>query len=198
MTRVIAIGECMVELSAAGEGLLRRRFAGDAYNTAVYLKRARPRVEVSFLTVTGDDPLSGEMRRAWAAEGVGDDLAFVDPKRRPGLYLIATDDRGDRHVHYWRGETAARGWFEALQAAGGAAVLAGADLVYVSGISLAILPAEQRPEAIALLGALPEGTRLAFDPNLRPALWGSLDEARACVEAMAGIAGIVLPSRQDL
>ena len=198
MTRVIAIGECMVELSAAGEGLLRRRFAGDAYNTAVYLKRARPGLDVSFLTVTGDDPLSGEMRAAWAAEGVSDDLAFVDPKRRPALYLIETDERGDRHFHYWRGESAARGWFTALQAAGGAAVLAGADLVYASGISLAILPAEQRSEAIALLAALPGATRLAFDPNLRPALWGSLDEARACVEAVASIADIVLPSRQDL
>ena len=198
MTRVIAIGECMVELSAAGEGLLRRRFAGDAYNTAVYLKRARPQIEVSFLTVTGDDPLSGEMRRAWASEGVSDDLAFVDPKRRPALYLIETDERGERRFHYWRSESAARGWFTALRAAGGAAALAGADLVYVSGISLAILPAEQRPEAIALLAARPEGVRLTFDPNLRPALWGSLDDARACVEAMAAIADIVLPSRQDL
>ena len=54
MTRVIAIGECMVELSAAGDGLLRRRFAGDAYNTAVYLKRARPlQTQVSFLDGDG-------------------------------------------------------------------------------------------------------------------------------------------------
>jgi 2-dehydro-3-deoxygluconokinase len=198
MTRAVAIGECMVELSAAGEGLLRRRFAGDAYNTAVYLKRARPEIEVSFLTVTGSDPLSKAMREAWAAEGVSDDLAFTDPMRRPALYLIETDERGERRFHYWRGESAARGWFRALQAAGGATALKGADLVYVSGISLAILPPDQRPEAIALFGALPEGTRLAFDPNLRRTLWGSLDEARACFQAMAKAADILLPSRQDL
>ena len=70
MTRVVAIGECMVELSPSGEGLLRRRFAGDAYNTAVYLKRARPQIEVSFLTATGEDPLSLHMRQAWAAEAI--------------------------------------------------------------------------------------------------------------------------------
>ena len=40
--RVICIGECMVELRAAGPGLYARGFAGDAYNTAVYLKRAAP------------------------------------------------------------------------------------------------------------------------------------------------------------
>lgn len=198
MTRVIAIGECMVELSAAGNGLLRRRFAGDAYNTAVYLKRARPQTDVSFLTVTGDDPLSHEMRAAWAAEGIEDGLAFTDPARRPALYLIETDAAGERRFHYWRGESAARGWLAALQAAGGAAALAGADLVYVSGISLAILPETQRADAIELLAERPKDVRLAFDPNLRPVLWPSLDAARECLRVMAGIADILLPSRQDL
>jgi 2-dehydro-3-deoxygluconokinase len=198
MARVVAIGECMVELSGAGEGLLRRRFAGDACNTAVYLKRARPAIEVSFLTVTGSDPLSGQMRRAWAAEGLDDSLAFIDPDRRPALYLIETDGRGERRFHYWRSESAARGWFRALQAAGGAAVLEGADLVYVSGVSLAILPEEQWPAAVALLADRPSGVRLAFDPNLRPALWDSPEEARACLEAMVAAADILLPSRQDV
>ena len=198
MARVVAIGECMVELSSAGEGLLRRRFAGDACNTAVYLKRARPGIEVSFLTVTGSDPLSLQMRQAWAAEGIDDGLAFTNPARRPALYLIETDARGERRFHYWRSDSAARGWFKALQAAGGASVLEGCDLVYVSGISLAILPEEQWPAAVALLADRPKGVRLAFDPNLRPALWDSLEEARACLEAMAGVADILLPSRQDL
>jgi 2-dehydro-3-deoxygluconokinase len=198
MTRVVAIGECMVELSAAGEGLLRRRFAGDACNTAVYLKRARPEIEVSFLTVTGSDPLSDQMRQAWAAEGLDDDLAFTDPDRRPALYLIETDERGERRFHYWRSDSAARGWFRALQDAGGASVLEGCDLVYISGVSLAILPEEQWPAAVALLAERPKGARLAFDPNLRPALWRSLEEARACVEVMAATADILLPSRQDL
>lgn len=198
MTRAIAIGECMVELSAAGPGLLRQRFAGDAYNAAIYLKRSRPEVDVSFLTVTGNDPLSTEMRRAWAAEEIRDDLAFIDLARRPALYLIETDAAGERRFHYWRSESAARGWLMAMQVAGGAAVLAGADLVYVSGISLAILPEGQRAEAIALLADRPAGVQLAFDPNLRPVLWPSLEAARACLEAMARIADILLPSREDL
>ena len=62
--RVVAIGECMVELSDAGGGLLAKAFAGDAYNTAVYLKRSAPDLEVQFLTVTGADPLSQDMRAA--------------------------------------------------------------------------------------------------------------------------------------
>lgn len=197
MTRVISIGECMVELAPAGPGLLRRRFAGDALNTAVYLKRARPEVEVQFLTVTGADPLSLAMRESWRAEGVDDALAFTDPTRRPALYLIETDAAGDRRFHYWRSESAARGWFQALKAAGGAAAVKDADLVYISGISLAILTPDDRAEAIALLAGL-NHIRVAFDPNLRPALWPSIGAAQAAFEQMAAIADILLPSRQDL
>ena len=197
MTRVISIGECMVELAPAGPDLLRRRFAGDALNTAVYLKRTRPEVDTQFLTVTGSDPLSLAMRESWRAEGVDDALAFTDPTRRPALYLIETDAAGDRRFHYWRSESAARGWFQALKAAGGAAALKGADLIYVSGISLAILTPDDRAEAIALLAGLTH-VLVAFDPNLRPVLWPSIEAARAVFEQMAGVADILLPSRQDL
>jgi len=138
------------------------------------------------------------MRNAWAAEGIEDGLAFTDPARRPALYLIETDEAGERRFHYWRSESAARGWLKALQAAGGAAVLADADMVYVSGISLAILPEAQRADAVALLAGRPEGVGLAFDPNLRTVLWPSLDAARACLKVMARVADILLPSRQDL
>ena len=44
--RVVSIGECMVELRDAGGGLLSKAFAGDAYNTAVYLKRSAPDTQV--------------------------------------------------------------------------------------------------------------------------------------------------------
>lgn len=195
MSDAISIGECMVELRPVADGHLRRGFAGDAYNTAVYMKRAAPDLDVAFLTATGDDVLSDSMVAAWRDEGVSDRLVFRVPGARPALYLIETNEKGDRKFHYWRGETPARQWLRRLVAAGGADVLNAAPLVYVSGISLAILTPDDRATAIALLGGLK--TRLAFDPNIRPALWPSLDEARHSFEAMAAHAAILLPSRQD-
>jgi 2-dehydro-3-deoxygluconokinase len=203
MTTLISIGECMVELSPAGPDLMARSFAGDAYNTAVYFKRAAPRAEVQFLTAVGDDPLSEAMRGAWRAAGIGDDLAFTVPGRRPAIYLIETDAAGERRFHYWRGESAARGWFTALQAAirgGGAGErLRAADMVYVSGISLAILAEADRAAAIGMLRDLKAaGGRIAFDPNLRLTLWPSVEAARAAFEAAVGFCDILLPSRQDV
>lgn len=191
----ICIGECMVELRPVADGHLQRGFAGDAYNTAVYLKRSAPRLDVAFLTATGDDALSQAMIDTWKSEGIADRLAFRIPGARPALYLIETNNKGDRRFHYWRNETPARHWLRQLLAAGGAARLEEAALVYISGISLAILTSDDRQAAIALLGTLK--TKIAFDPNIRPALWATMRDARACFEAMSGLASIVLPSRQD-
>jgi len=193
--RVICIGECMVELRAAeGEGL-QRGFAGDVYNTAVYLKRELPEAEVALLTVTGVDPLSTAMRASWREEGLQEDLAFTVPDRLPGLYLVQTDAVGERRFFYWRGESAARGWLAALERQGGKALLEGA-LVYLSGISLAILPAGERPAALRLLGSI--GAPLAFDPNYRASLWENVRAARDVCESMMGLAKFVLPSLDDL
>jgi len=195
MTSAICIGECMVELRPVDAGHLKRGFAGDAYNTAVYLKRSAPDIEVAFLTATGDESLSNAMVETWRGEGISDRLVFRIPGERPALYLIETNAKGDRKFHYWRSETPAKEWLRLLLAAGGAELLNKSDLVYVSGISLAILSYADRQAAVELLGTLK--TKVAFDPNIRPALWKSMDEARHTFEAMVKVASIVLPSRQD-
>jgi 2-dehydro-3-deoxygluconokinase len=184
-----------VELRPVEDGHLRRSFAGDAYNTAVYLKRSAPDIDVSFLTATGDESLSNAMVETWRGEGISDKLVFRIPGERPALYLIETNAKGDRKFHYWRSDTPAKEWLRLLLATGGAETLNKADLVYISGISLAILGYDDRQAAIKLLGTLK--TKVAFDPNIRPALWKSMGEARHTFEDMVKLSSIVLPSRQD-
>ena len=57
--KLLSIGECMVELSQAGEGLLRKGFAGDTFNTAWYARACLSKDwSVDYLTAVGDDPMS--------------------------------------------------------------------------------------------------------------------------------------------
>jgi 2-dehydro-3-deoxygluconokinase len=198
MIKACCIGECMVELRGAGEGLLRHGFAGDSYNTAVYLKRSAPEISVHYVTATGTDPMSRAMRAAWSAEGIDDDLAFAVADRRPGLYMIELDAAGERRFHYWRGESAARRWLAELRGAG-LDRLVGADLVYLSGISLAILPPEERRDALSLLAELRGKVgKIAFDPNYRAALWRSREEAADLMREAAARSDIFLPSSEDV
>ena len=197
--RAVCIGECMAELRQADRGLYALGFAGDAYNAAVYLKRSAPQVHVNFLTATGKSTLSRAMREHFAAEGVEDALAFIAKDREIGLYMIELDAAGERRFHYWRSASAARYWLQLLMQNGGADRLAGADLVCLSGVSLAILPDDAaRAAAIELLGSLKDRVgKIAFDANLRPALWRNLDAARAAIVPMIRLADVFRASGED-
>ena len=106
----------------------------------------------------------------WRTEGVEDDIAFTDPDRAPGLYLIETGCGQQAPVPQWRSNSAARQWMQRLHAGGGDP-LARADLVYLSGI--AGNPAGRSTEQALLLLKWLHGqvSVVAFDPNVRPALW---------------------------
>ena len=187
----------MVELRATGANSFARAYSGDVYNTAVYLKRSLPDAQVQFLTATGDDAMSGAMRKAWHAEGVDDTLAFTVSGGSPGLYLIENDARGERRFQYWRSQSAARQWLTLLRNRG-ETVLRGADIVYLSGITLAILGPAEREGAIELLRRLrPHVGRIAFDPNVRLTLWETVQAAEAALQAALSIADIALPSTED-
>jgi len=197
MMRIICIGECMVELRATAADTFARAYAGDAYNTAVYLKRSLPDAQVQFLTGIGDDPMSRAMREVWSAEGIDGAFGLTVKGGAPGLYLIENDARGERRFHYWRSNSAARRWFELLQDRD-ETVLWGADAVYLSGISLAILSPLERAGAIELLRRLrPHVGRIAFDPNVRLALWETAQAAAATIGEALSIADIALPSTDD-
>ena len=197
MTRVVCIGECMVELRATGANSFARAYSGDVYNTAVYLKRSLPNAQVQFLSATGDDAMSGAMRKAWQGEGIDDTLAFTVSGGSPGLYLIENDARGERRFQYWRSHSAARRWLTLLRDED-ETVLRGADVVYLSGITLAILSPAERDGAIELLRRLrPHVGRIAFDPNVRLTLWETAQAAEAAIQAALSIADIALPSTED-
>ncbi|MBP1806305.1 sugar kinase [Rubellimicrobium aerolatum] len=197
--RIACVGEAMIELSGFDpvRGEARIGVAGDVLNTAIYLKRALGgAAEVAFVTALGDESFSDLMLGVMAAEGLGTDLVARLPGRAPGLYAISLDATGERSFTYWRGESAARGMF----GPGGVDMerLAGFDALYLSGITLAILPPGHRAALIALCARLKrEGRLVAFDSNHRPRLWAGEDEARAAYDAMWRATTVALPSRDD-
>lgn len=199
--RAACIGECMVELALdadAGSGGARVDFAGDTFNTAVYLKRrAGDSVAVAYVTALGTDPLSERMEAAFAAEGLETGLIEHREDRVPGLYAITLDDSGERSFTYWRESSAARTLF-AEPATVSPEDLAGFDLIYLSGISLAILSAPAR-DALAgfLAGYRGARGRVAFDPNYRPRLWPDRETAQEAMSRFWALSDIGLPSLDD-
>ena len=178
MKHIAIIGECMIELNGKPFGSMHQTFGGDTLNAAVYLSRGceanrkSDEVKISYVTALGNDPISTGMLTRWEEEGVSTDLVLRDETRTPGLYLIQLDDQGERTFLYWRNQSAARYLlqhpnFELVKQA-----LTQVDTVFLSGISLAILPEEDQISLLNLLVELKaQGVEIAFDSNFRPALW---------------------------
>ncbi|BBF08923.1 hypothetical protein CHBNIII8_09560 [Haemophilus influenzae] len=77
-----------------------------------------------------------------------------DEQHQPGLYLIQLDAQGERTFLYWRNQSAARYMVQHPDFAKVIAELQQVDLIYLSGISLAILPKNDRTFLIEQLSSL--------------------------------------------
>jgi 2-dehydro-3-deoxygluconokinase len=201
MTRVACIGECMIEMKQAqggqGGGLFARGYGGDTLNTAVYL--ARLGVDVDYLTALGDDTLSDEMIAGWNAEGVGIRRVVRLSGKLPGLYLIQTDERGERRFFHWRENSAARMLMDLPDTEDILNSLPTYDIVYLSAITLSLYTEHGRGRLMAALKrARLLGTRFAFDTNFRARGWPDLNVARRVFSAAFEEADIVLASTEDL
>ncbi|SDS39439.1 sugar kinase [Bradyrhizobium canariense] len=197
MIRVACIGECMIELKQAEQGLYSRGYGGDTLNTAVYL--ARLGASVDYVTALGDDPFSDEMVAGWAAEGIGTKQVARLPGKLPGIYLIQTDDGGERRFFHWRESSAARSLLDLPEADHMLRSLEGYNVVYLSAITLSIYAASGRERLMsALRRAREQGARVVFDTNFRARLWPDLDVARRVYRDAFDIADIVLASTEDL
>ena len=194
--KVLSIGECMAELSPQDQAAtFRLGFAGDTFNTAWYLRRINPAIAVSFFTGLGTDTISDQLRATIKDAGIDDQYGIIVSDRTVGLYLISLEN-GERSFSYWRGQSAAR--CLASDPAALKRAIDDHDLIYFSGITLAILDEAGRT---ALLSALRRGRDagkvIAFDPNLRPRLWENIDAMLRMTMAGAEVANLVLPSFED-
>ena len=194
--KIAAIGEAMIELSMVGD-TPHVGVAGDTLNTAIYLKRSAPDVRVDYVTRLGADAFSQRIADFIATQDIGTDAIERDADGTCGLYGITTDAAGERTFTYWRSQAAARQVFTGPNGPG-FDWLAGYDVIYLSGISLAILPPETRDPLLRWLTIYrAKGGRVAYDSNYRPALWPDRATAQEVTRAMWHMCDIALPSQDD-
>ena len=188
--RIACIGEAMLELSVQ-DNSAEMAVAGDTLNTAIYLKRNAPDCQVDYISRLGNCSFSHRIRDFISAQNVGVEAIEMRADETPGLYAITTSDAGERSFTYWRSASAARTLFDT----GDFGILSGYDTLYLSGISLAILPHAVRLAFLNWLGQ--SNVQLIYDSNYRPRLWDSTDHARQITRSMWYRADIALPSIDD-
>lgn len=196
---VAILGECMIELQRSGD-MYKQHFGGDTLNTAVYLSRltAAKGVTTAYLTGLGQDNFSEQMLAAWQQEQLDTQHVWRSATKLPGLYAISTNDEGERTFNYWRNDAAARYWLREHSGDTLLTLLLQYDWVYLSGVSLAILPEDSRELLFAVLAqAKQQGLKVAFDNNYRPALWPDQATAQACYARMLKVTDMAFLTFDD-
>lgn len=202
-TSVAVIGECMLELTRTKsmvEGVknpMAMNYGGDTINTSIYL--ARNNIDVSYLTGLGDDVNSDWLLEEWHAEGVDCSLVVRMQNSVPGMYMINVDEDGERSFLYWRKDSPASRLFDDPERTESLfSAVSAYEYIYISGISLAILPAESRNRLFEHLDAYrKQGGKLIFDGNYRPNLWPNVVVAREVYQRMYRMTDIALPTLED-
>ncbi|MBO9560838.1 MAG: sugar kinase [Caulobacter sp.] len=197
MAKITVLGECMVELSPESEGLHRMGFAGDTFNTAVYMARLGD--EVGYCTALGKgDPFSDGALDAMRREGLDTRLVREVEGRLPGLYAIVLDENGERKFHYWRERAPIRDLFSQHTADQLIAAAKASDLVYLSGVTLAVIGDIGRARLKDILAYVHSlGVAVALDFNYRPALWAGAEAAREALDGVVPACRFVSLSSED-
>jgi 2-dehydro-3-deoxygluconokinase len=201
MKNIFLFGECMIELMAASKdqpaNTMKQSFAGDVFNTAVYLKRTFSEQKVHLVTAVGQDKFSVDMIEYFKSENIGTDFVYQSETKIPGLYSIQLDDQGERSFTYWRENSAAR---QVMQHITDEAIsrLSIGDMFFFSGISLAVIEPSARSDFWNLIDRLKAaGVKIVFDPNYRPRLWSSPKEAQDQFELALEKSDLSLPGVDD-
>lgn len=198
--RIGVIGEAMLELSHQTPTSLSLSFAGDTLNFAIYLRRLlqNQAFDIHYVTALGQDAYSDQMLLDWQTEGIKTDLVHRLENKLPGLYLIRTDDNGERTFYFYRSDSAARELFKGDNRVDLLQQLTGMDYLYFSGISLAILDAASREYLADILKkAKQAGTQIIFDTNYRSSLWANADSARKAIQPFLKYVDMALPTFID-
>ena len=189
MAHIAAIGEVMVELApfpvdlpeAKNRDIMALSFAGDTYNTSVYMSRLG--LQTDYVTNLGEDAFSQQIIQRLQNENIGTNMIRCLPGRSPGLYMIRNTPDGEREFSYWRKEAPAR---ELFSTADNCEILfqqlKHCDCIYLSGITLAIIGESARQHLFAVLQKLRAvNVSIVFDSNYRPRLWESKHDAQSAM-----------------
>ena len=199
MKHIAVIGEAMLELSHQNASLLSLAFAGDTLNFAIYFRRLLhdQAFELHYVTALGQDIYSDNMLENWRKEGLNTDLIRRIENKLPGLYLIRTDEKGERTFYFYRSASAARELFKGDIVNLSQNLLA-MDYLYLSGITLAILDEASRECLWNILKAAKQaGAQIIFDSNYRAALWSSPQSAKEAIQQILQFVDIALPTFID-
>ncbi len=194
---VIALGELLVDFtdggsSARGNALFEANPGGAPCNVLAMLSQLGRRT--AFVGKVGADLFGRLLREAIDQAGIDSRSLILDPDAHTTLAFVRNGAEGERTFSFYRNP----GADELLRPEElPETMLRQTGVFHFGSLSLTREPARgatQKAAALARTG----GALLSFDPNLREALWPSLDAAREQIRWGCGICDILKVAEEEL
>ena len=174
---VAALGELLIDFthngaSAQGNPFYEANPGGAPCNVLAMLAKLGKRT--AFIGKVGDDQFGHFLRQVGLEAGISMDGLVVNTHSHTTLAFVKTAENGDRDFSFYRDPGA-----DALLTPDEVPedIIARSKIFHFGSLSLTGEPVRSATQkAVALARA--EGCILSFDPNLRPPLWSSLEQAR--------------------
>lgn len=174
---VAALGELLIDFtcngtSSQGNPMYEANPGGAPCNVLAMLAKLGRRT--AFIGKVGEDQFGHFLRQVGTEAGISMDSLVMDPHTHTTLAVVKTAENGDRDFSFYRDPGA-----DALLTPEEVPedVIAAARIFHFGSLSLTGEPVRSATqEAVAL--ARKAGCIVSFDPNLRPPLWGSLEQAK--------------------
>lgn len=189
MSKIWVLGDAVVDLIPDGENHYLKCAGGAPANVAVGI--ARLGVSAGFIGRVGNDPLGKFMQETLQAENVSTEQMILDPKQRTSTVIVGLDN-GERSFTFMVNPSADQflevGDLPAFQAG-----------EWLHCCSIALINDPSRSSTLEAIKRIKQaGGFFSFDPNLRESLWNSIDEMKAVVNQVVGLADVLKFSEEEL
>ena len=175
---VVALGELLIDftqsgISEQGNPLLEANPGGAPCNVLAMLQKLGK--STAFVGKVGDDMFGRQLREVAGNAGIDLTNLVMDPAAHTTLAFVQTFANGDRDFSFYRDPGA-----DMLLTAGEVPeeVIAQSRIFHFGTLSMTH-PGVREATKKAVACAKDAGVLVSFDPNLRPPLWASLEDARA-------------------
>ena len=174
---VVALGELLIDftqngISEQGNPLLEANPGGAPCNVLAMLQKLGK--STAFVGKVGDDMFGRQLREVVGKAGIDLTNLVMDPAAHTTLAFVQTFSNGDRDFPFYRDPGA-----DMLLTAGEVPedVIAQSRIFHFGTLSMTH-PGVREATKKAVACAKDAGVLVSFDPNLRPPLWASLEDAR--------------------
>ena len=174
---VVALGELLIDFTENGKSdqgnpIFEANPGGAPCNVLAMLRKLDK--TCAFVGKVGNDMFGHQLKAVAEAAGIDMSALRMDKEVRTTLAFVKTDEHGDRDFSFYRNPGADMKLTEEELPLD---MIRDAKIFHFGTLSMTHEAVRQATRA-AVLAAKEAGAIISFDPNLRPPLWDSLNEAK--------------------